>query len=165
MSIARRLASAVLLSGLFVLVGCGGGGAAGTSAASSTVDEDLDFVILDGREGIPKVDAPVGSEAHVELIRRLGHKSGDKFRVDASGLLIYTTIDIWLEDPTSPATLTVVGSFDIGVSLAGEFLLSTSDGDELPYDVANVSKLVGCLIELRTPAGVLLFAGTVPPLD
>ena len=165
MSIARRLASAVLLSGFFVLIGCGGGGAAGTSAASTTESDEFDFVILDGREGIPKVDAPAGSEAHVEVIRRTGHKSGDKFRVDASGLSVDTTIDIWLEDPSSPATFTIVGSFDIGSDSTGEFLLSTSDGDPLPYDVSNVTKLVGCLIELRTPAGVLLFAGTVPPLD
>lgn len=117
-----------------------------------------------GREGLPRVTAPVGSEAHVSIQHRTGHEAGDRFEVDVEHLAIGTVVKVRLESPMTPGTFVLIGTLTVGDEHSGEFELSTRDGDTLPFGVASVEALVGLHIHLDSSTDALLFSGVVPPV-
>ena len=125
---------------------------------------DDDSVDQEGREGIPRVGAPVGSEAHVKIEHRTGLEPREKIEVEVEGLESGAIVNVWLEVPEVPGTFSMVGTLTINGEHEGEWELSTADGDTLPFGVESVSSLVGLRIELRNPANAVLFSGEVPAL-
>lgn len=167
MLILRRLASVLVVSSGLTLAACGGGGAfiAASSAMSVSEDGSDGAEPQCGREGIPRAGAPAMSEAYVEIERRMGAEPEDRFRVEVTGLPIGTVVDVWLEAPDAPDVYALVGTLSIGDGHDGVLQRSTNVGDLLPYGVLTVTRLVGLGLELRSPTGLVLFAGTVPALD
>lgn len=125
---------------------------------------DGTHVTQEGREGIPRVGAPVGAEAHVEVEHRTGHEAGDRFAVEVEHMTVGAVVNVTLESPTAPGTYVLVGTLTVGVEGRGEFELSTRDGDTLPFGVTSASSLVGLHIRLESPTSTLLFSGIVPAL-
>lgn len=137
---------------------CGAIGDLPNSAGDDThVDQE-------GREGIPRVGAPLGAEAHVKLKHRTGDEARDEFNAEVDHMAVGTIVDVWLENPAALGTFTRVGSLTVGDEGEGELEISTNDGDTLPYGVAAAGDLSGLRVEFRTPAAVVLFAGITPAL-
>ncbi len=165
MSILRSLVSVLVISSGVALVACGGGGTGSGAPSSAVMDDGTDeSEIQSGREGVPRAGAPVGSQAYVEIERRIGSEPCERFQIEVEGMPNGAVIDIWLESPEFPGVFGVVGTLAIGNAHEGEFELSTANGDSLPYGVGAVTGLVGLGLELRTPLGLVLFVGTVPSL-
>lgn len=125
---------------------------------------DQTHVDSDGRAGLTRVGAPVGSEAHVRIKHRTGDEARDEFGVDAEHMGNGTVVNVWLENPSSAGTFTLVGALTVHDEGEGELEISTNHGAALPYAVASVTSLIGLRVELRSPASVVLFTGVVPPL-
>ncbi len=118
----------------------------------------------DGQEGLTRVGAPVGAEAHVKIKHRTGDEARDEFEAEVSHMVAGDVVDVWLEDPAALGTFTLVGSLTVGDEGEGHLEISTHDGDTLPYGVASAGDLAGLHVELRSPASVVLFTGVVPAL-
>ena len=125
---------------------------------------DDSHVDRDGREGVARVDAPVGTEAYVKIKHRTGDEARDEFKAEVSHFAAGDVVDVWLENPAAPGTFTLVGSMTVDGEGEGELEISTHDGDTLPFGVASAADLAGLRVEFRTPAAVVLFAGVVPAL-
>ncbi len=125
---------------------------------------DDDSVDQEGRAGLSRVSAPVGSEAHVKIEHRTGLEAREKIEVEVEGLEAGAIVNVWLEVPEVPGTYSMVGTVTITGEREGEWELSTADADTLPFGVEAVSNLAGLRIELRSPANAVLFSGEVPEL-
>lgn len=125
---------------------------------------DDSHVDSEGREGVARVNAPVGSEAHVKIKHRTGDEARDEFEAEVEHMVSGDVVDVWLENPASLGTFSLVGSMTVGGEGEGRLEISTQDGDTLPFGVTSAGDLAGLHVEFRTPGGVVLFAGLVPAL-
>lgn len=136
----------------------------GTLPSVPTSVDDETETEAEGR-ALLVAEAGVTGEAHVEVKSRTGDEAREEFKVEVEGRAPAGVVDVLVEDPANLGTMVSVGTLVIGGEGEGDLEFDSHHGDALPFGVANVSALVGLLVELRDGGtNALLFSGTVPAL-
>ncbi len=136
------------LGGLPDCTGGGGGGNTGRRTGESRL----------------AAGAGVLGVAEVELRSRPA-RGEERIEVELAGTNVSGTIEVWLEDPSSPGTLALIGLLAPSGAVL-EFELDTEQGEALPFGVTKAEDLSGLRIELKRQSdGVTVYLGVTPPMN
>lgn len=105
----------------------------------------------------------VAGEASVGVESRKGEEPREVFAVAVAGQVEDARFTIWMGDRERDS-LVEVGRLVVDGEGRGLFILNTARGDELPFGVETVFRLVGLAVVVRDEGGEVAYAGHVPEL-